>query len=299
MKLSPHDSGVGVICVAEGQESMLGVAAAESKALLAEHGFVLFRGFGGDVDVFGEWVRSCSSRVSLDPARRFKGGTAQKVDAGVDAIGLHCENGNSPFWPDLCWFYCERAPMAGSQTTICDGVQVLEQMDPEARGVFERQPILYSRRVGEQLWRTYVFHALSADWPELTGIEDVTFDDLKSLAAGAQGTEFLLEVDGTATYRFTVPAIRYSVVAQQPTRAFANSIFGPSFNYEPPRITMADGSDIQPAVLQRSDTLCQRLTFDIGWRDGDVALIDNTRVMHGRRKIVDEARTIYNALSYL
>ena len=32
--------------------------------------------------------------------------------------------------------------------------------------------------------------------------------------------------------------------------------------------------------------------------DGEL-LIDNTRVMHGRRAIVDPARTIYNALSDL
>lgn len=41
------------------------------------------------------------------------------------------------------------------------------------------------------------------------------------------------------------------------------------------------------------------VTENLDWQHGDAAVIDNTRVMHGRRAITDPDRTIYNALSYI
>ncbi|WP_164705342.1 TauD/TfdA family dioxygenase, partial [Pseudomonas viridiflava] len=39
-------------------------------------------------------------------------------------------------------------------------------------------------------------------------------------------------------------------------------------------------------------------TYPVGWRDNDMVMIDNRRVMHGRQAIVDDRRRIFNALSY-
>jgi alpha-ketoglutarate-dependent taurine dioxygenase len=80
---------------------------------------------------------------------------------------------------------------------------------------------------------------------------------------------------------------------------WANSIFGPSYNYEAPEITFGDGHKISPELLAEMRATTERLTRNIDWRNGDVLLIDNTRVMHGRREIKDTSRTIFNALSYL
>jgi hypothetical protein len=81
--------------------------------------------------------------------------------------------------------------------------------------------------------------------------------------------------------------------------AWANSIFGPSYNYETPRITFGDGREIPADLLDEMRGLTDELTRDIEWKNGDVVMIDNTRVMHGRRAITDPDRTIFNALSYL
>jgi hypothetical protein len=81
--------------------------------------------------------------------------------------------------------------------------------------------------------------------------------------------------------------------------AWANSIFGPSYNYEAPKITFSNGDDIPPSLVEEMRTLTADLTEDIDWHSGDIALIDNTRVMHGRRTIMDPGRLIFNALSYV
>ena len=38
------------------------------------------------------------------------------------------------------------------------------------------------------------------------------------------------------------------------------------------------------------------LTVDIRWQDGDLVMIDNRRVMHGRRAIEDRRRSLFIGL---
>jgi len=120
---------------------------AELYDLLGHYGVVLLRNCIHNPEDFSAYVKQNSSRLSLDPARVMVGGAAQLVDAGRQAIGLHCENGNSPFWPDITWFYCQEAPRTGSQTTLCDGEKVLAKLSSACRTFFEDNPIRYSRTV--------------------------------------------------------------------------------------------------------------------------------------------------------
>ncbi|MEY8712745.1 TauD/TfdA family dioxygenase [Mangrovibacter phragmitis] len=266
---------------------------------LTGHGYVVLRGFKHSIERFSRLVRQTSGRISLDPARSFNGDTAQKVDAGYDKVGLHCENGNSPFWPDLCWFYCQKAPEYGSQTTVCDGKQVYQHLSSHARAAFSARDIMYSRRVEEKKWKTYAFHALAGQPNAPASVEETTLAHLSSLSMGTPGASITLNDDNSIRYQFQTPAIRASRVNPREMLNFANSIFGPSNNYEKPLITFADGKEIPADLLAETEAVCDRFTYDIGWQHGDIVLIDNTRVMHGRRQIEDKSRTIFNALSYI
>jgi alpha-ketoglutarate-dependent taurine dioxygenase len=48
-------------------------------------------------------------------------------------------------------------------------------------------------------------------------------------------------------------------------------------------VTYGDGSPIDDEDLKAATDIAYELTFDLNWQAGDVALIDNARVMHGRR----------------
>jgi len=48
-------------------------------------------------------------------------------------------------------------------------------------------------------------------------------------------------------------------------------------------IYFGDGSDISEEDMAVTIELSDRLTFDLEWQKGDVALVDNFVVMHGRR----------------
>lgn len=262
-------------------------------SLISSGGFVLFRDFATNMREFTGLVERVSSRLSLDPARTFYSNVAQKVDAGTGPVGLHCENGNSPFWPDVAWFYCEKAAKKGSQTTLCDGRLVWLGLSKESRRLFTNKDITYQRTVGEQQWKDYVYHCRKGQ----LSMEVIRLEHLQELTSPISNAELQLQPDGSLYYTCTVPAARKTLFSDE--LSFANSILGPSYNYEKPRITFSDGTDIPEVVMGEIERVTAEKTLNIDWKDGDIVMIDNTRVMHGRRAIEDTDRTIYNALSYL
>ncbi|WP_169314344.1 TauD/TfdA family dioxygenase [Streptomyces piniterrae] len=290
--VSPYGSGTGLLVQPRGTERDLSVLSpVEVVRALGEAGFLLFRGFDSGLEEFSAFVESHSERVTLDPARSFHGGsTAQKVDAGYDAVGLHLENGNSPFAPTLTWFYCQKAAAEGSQTTVCDGYRVWDALSEGTRSLFASQDIVYTRRVEEAKWKGFAaFHLGTAD------ADSVTVEQLRDLARGEGKTVIEPVEDGAVRYAYRIPAVHGTLFGARP--AFANSILGPSNHYEKPRITFTDGNDIPASVLAELEKVTDAQTEQLDWVDGDIALIDNTRVMHGRRPIVDARRTIFNAQS--
>jgi alpha-ketoglutarate-dependent taurine dioxygenase len=295
-----HTRQAGLVVQAEAGDTLSSIDKSQLAEWLGRHGYLVLRGFACDVQGFSDLVRAHSSRISLDPARQFhdKEGKvlAQKVDAGHDAIGLHCENGNSPFWPDLCWFFCTQAPAVGSQTTVCDGAAVYRDLSPQMRAALLAQDIVYTRSVGAELWKHYVQYVGGTG----AAVADTRtcFERLLALVNGNLNTQIELNADDSVTYSFRTPAILHRSPFSPGLPAFANSIFGPSFNYERPRITFADGTPLPDAMRAALDDVCRRHTVDVGWQDNDIVVIDNARVMHGRRRIEDTRRTIYNALSY-
>jgi alpha-ketoglutarate-dependent taurine dioxygenase len=291
---TPYGSGTGLLVEPADAGTTLGsLPPGQVVRALRDAGFLLLRGFRPGLEQFSAFVGSHSERVTLDPARSFHGGsTAQKVDAGYDSVGLHLENGNSPFAPTLTWFFCEKAASSGSQTTVCDGYRVWDALSEEARALFGKHEIVYSRRVEEAKWKAFAaFHLGTAD------AAAVTVEQLRDLTSGPGETVIDVLDDGSIHYAYRVPAAHGTLFGGR--TAFANSILGPSNHYEKPRITFADGQDIPARILKEVESVTEEVTEELDWADGDVALIDNTRVMHGRRAISDPERTIYNAQSDL
>lgn len=64
-------------------------------------------------------------------------------------------------------------------------------------------------------------------------------------------------------------------------------------------MSFTDGGELDSDILAQTKEVTDAVTEDISWQDGDIVLIDNTRVMHGRRQIVDSRRSIFNAQSFV
>ncbi|AUH62867.1 TauD/TfdA family dioxygenase [Paracoccus zhejiangensis] len=254
---------------------------------LARDGWTLLRGFQPGMTEFSGLVDRLCRRVTFDPARAHSTEKTQMVDAGLGPIGLHIENGNTPRCPDIVAFYAERAAFEGSQTTICDGVQVWDRFDP-ARKARWSQKMTVERTLPELLWKRY----LANEHPAISRPEEVTMQHVLDFQQAVPGQGFDLHPDGSLTYRLTLDPVRPSVFGEQ-SLGFANAVLGPSHNYEPPRYHLADGSEVTPDEVEEIRAIAESVTHEINWQDGDIAILDNTRIMHGRRAIADANRNLF------
>lgn len=260
----------------------------ELKGRLDSSGVLLLRGFQPDLAAFTELVAASSSSTTLDPTRPFFSENAQLVDPGQNPVFLHCENANSPFRPDFIWFFCQQAPASEGETTFCDGVAVWAALCEPTRELFRRRRIEYHRSYPEAIWKNYVAHLLGGKEPS-----GVTPDELESTLGAVLGVSFRLREDGW------LDSV-YSCSAAPRTRcggveAFGNSIRGP---YPGQTVTLDGAEPIPEPVLAEIDRVYDELTEDIRWQDGDIAWIDNTRFLHGRRPFQDPRRRIFAALSF-
>lgn len=256
------------------------------RADLIRDGWTLLRGFQPDMAQFAALVGRLCARVTFDPARSHSSDRTQMVDAGLGAIGLHIENGNTPRCPDLVTFFAERAAFEGSQTTICDGAAVWARFDDRRKARWS-QKMTVERVLPELLWKRY----LANEHPAISRPEEVTMEHVLQFQQAVPGQGFELHADGSLTYRLTVDPVRPSVFGGG--LGFANAVLGPSHNYQPPRYRLADGSDVTAAEIEEIRALAEEVTHEINWQDGDIAILDNTRVMHGRRAIADADRNLF------
>ncbi|ALG10824.1 TauD/TfdA family dioxygenase [Kibdelosporangium phytohabitans] len=289
-----HVDGKGPVVSTGDSADLATVDRIDLLTALAEHGYVLLRGFGTGTESFSRLIRSLSSRITLDPARRFAGGgVAQKVEAGLVPQGRHVGNGATPWVPDLVWFYCEAPAGTGSQTTICDGRHVWDRLPEPTRELFRTTRITFARPMAEDKWRNLVFRLLDGRGTR----DEVTFDDLLAVTDDDVDVEYLLRPDGSVHYKYFTYAAHTTLFSTG--IAFANSIPAPSVNHEPPVIEFEDGRPLDAMLMRRILEATELETDEIECHAGEVALVDNSRLMHGRRKIRDPRRSLYNAQSYL
>jgi alpha-ketoglutarate-dependent taurine dioxygenase len=251
----------------------------------ATHGVVLFRSFSIDIDAFRAVVRLYSDEQIRYPgvSRRSvsQDGTVQTVHVSMNPIPLHSELSHTPFRPDICWFYCVRAPARGSQTTLCDGSLLAAALPSSIRELLEPRNLRYRQTVSISFLH------------RLLGTKDAAA--VRELLASPLGQYYRLR--GTEVSQdFAAPALHIPKFLDTPV--FANNII---HNYRRGKVltypTFEDGEAIPEDVIVSIRDLAKGCTFEIGWCDADLLMFDNTRFMHGRRRIVDADRLIWTQFS--
>jgi hypothetical protein len=260
---------------------------------LTRDGWTLLRGFRTDLSAFSALTTALCRKITFDPAREYGDANTQKVDAGTGPIGLHTENGNTPVCPDIVTFFSPVAAFEGSQTTVCDGREVYNAMDDNQKARWQ-QPMVVERYLPEALWKRY----LANEHPALSSPEEVTSKHVEEFRAAIPNQDFDMLDDGGINYRLTISPVRGSSLSGG--LGFANAVLGPSHNYAPPRYRLVEeDADIRQDEIEDLRELAETCTHEINWQDGDIAVLDNTRVMHGRRAIVDTNRQLFIGMGNL
>jgi alpha-ketoglutarate-dependent taurine dioxygenase len=259
------------------------------KQQLNDSGWVLLRGFDANLPKFSELLKQFCNKLTFDPAREFADKSSQKVNAGKASVGLHIENGNTPFPPNIVAFYSAKSAKKGSQTTVCDGAELYQNMPIELQKAWQKT-VTVSRRLPSNLWRQYVVN----QHPAVSDITQVTEKHLSDFITINKHQRGKITADDSLDYALDIQPclpLKFSITKgedQTEKFAFANALLGPSFNYEKPDYTFANGQPVSDEVIKQTTELAEQYTHEIHWQDGDIAIIDNKRVLHGRRAIIGD-----------
>lgn len=286
----PQPGQPHVVIEAAGEAALADLDRAAIIDLYKAHGALLFRGFGADVPQFRGFARSfCSTgvvnespgRQPLDPQANI-----HTVDGGTGAFALHPELSREPWKPDVAFFGCLSAPSRGGQTVICDGVALVREMPEAVRRALEPRRLLYIKPVWPELLRYWL------------GTPNPSDAQLGAPPAACPYSFHRLP-DGRIVRVFTRPALHKPMFIDAP--AFGNFLLFARFNNgRPDHPVLDDGHPVPEAWLQAIKATGDRLAVPVGWQQGDVLMLDNTRFMHGRTAIIDPGeRLIATFFGYL
>ncbi len=266
------------------------------------NGAVLFRGFEIDtaekldevVESYGEpgftYEKSLSNAVRINLTPRVF--TANEAPPEV-TIFLHHEMAQTPIYPSKLFFGCLLASETGGATPICRSDWVLQRLkteQPELVAAFREKGVTYTNIMPSE---PDPESGQGRSWKDTLSAET-------KMAAEARlkelGYNWSWQKDGSL--KATTPrldAIR-SIGADE--ESFFNQLIAAFRGWEDKRndpsksVRHGDGSAIDVTALTRAIEIADELTYELNWQTGDVVLIDNFRVMHGRRPYTGKRKVV-------
>jgi alpha-ketoglutarate-dependent taurine dioxygenase len=310
-RVSPFGETFGVV-VEAGSPGLRSLDPGEVASLFKEHGAVLLRGFGAGVEDFLWLSDAMSSEFSTYRGGGLRWGPLDREAVGGNETLLTVTGGNRGFpillhgemyylkkHPSILWFFCERAAERGGETVLCDGEALLGRLDASTRELFTEKSVKYLRQLSRD------------EWVVAFQTEDV--DELGRLCE-ENGTRLSLRPDGSAETEYVCSAISRS--RGRGRDCFVNNvaeIYSIEWAFEsgwisenlpdlprrtcPLVVRMEDGSKVPSAVFDELHGLGAELSVPVSWQDGDVLMVDNTRVMHGRNQTYGSRRKVLVRLS--
>jgi alpha-ketoglutarate-dependent taurine dioxygenase len=262
------------------------------EARLADHGAILFRGFKvREAAAFENFVRSVAGelleyRERSSPRHQVNGNVYTSTDyPASQSIFMHNENSYQRAWPMRLFFFCETAPERGGQTPIADVRKVLGRISLAVRERFQQKKVMYMRNYEDGLglsWQT-VFQSDDRDAVEAycrkTGI---SFEWKRDRALRTrQVGQAIVSHPRTGEAVWFNHAAFFHVSTLDPV--VGESLLDALGEENLPNNTYyGDGAPIEAAALDEIREAYRRESVSFPWRQGDILMLDNMLVAHGR-----------------
>ena len=272
-----------------------------------EAGAVLFRGFDvpdalsfdAAIQAFGApgftYKDSLSNAVRTNVTARVF--TANEAPPETE-IYLHHEMAQTPLYPSALFFYCEIAPDEGGATPLCRSDWVFERLANEA-------PEFAARAEAKGVQYTNVMpgeddagSGQGRSWRSTLSVADREGAEVRLSELG-YSWQWLEDGSLRVTTR-ALPAVRD---VGDGRKSFFNQLIAAFRGWSDSRndpnraITFGDGTPISAADMAPAIRIADELTYDLQWQAGDVALVDNFLVMHGRRPFAGKRRVLASLVS--
>ena len=273
-------------------------------AALGQQGGVLLRGFRVQSSADFEACASALCRDVKVHANFFRPGNPTGGNARtavtyphVKKIFWHNEdNFSHTAWPRLIMFYCATPATEGGETPVADCRSVLDGIDPEIAQEFVRKGVMYVDNIRPEF---------GTSWERVFG--------LSSRAAVEQFCrDRFMAFEWVTDSWLKVRSVRPAVLRHPRTgdRLWFNlvhlctamspeqrQVWLSAYRLEdlPTTSYYGDGSPIDDAVLRGIQDAFQRAEVVFTWRSGDILILDNMLMAHGRNPF-SGAREVYAGL---
>jgi len=265
----------------------LGLGGAEDLARLV-------RAFGGEPLGYGE--RSSPRRAVGDNVY-----TSTEYPAS-QSIVLHNENSYQQRWPARLFFFSRRVARRGGETPLADTRRVLGRIDPAVGRRFARHGVRYVRNYSRlfglrwsEVFQTEERGEVEAycrrarigwEWKADGGLRTVQVRP--AVARHPQSGELSWFNHAAFFHASALPAA---------FREGLEAMDVPEDDY-PSQTYYGDGATIEPEAMDALRRAYQEETVQFRWQTGDVLVVDNVAVAHGRRPFEGE-REVLVAMSGL
>lgn len=300
-----EDWTLPVVVTARGREPLQAIDDGLKQAVAAElrrAGAVLFRGFSvpSPVDFkkfaagFGKPLANYEF-ASTPRSKVFPGVYTSTEYPAHQSIPLHNEQSYTRQWPSYIWFHCIKPSASGGETPIADSRLVYQRIAPELREEFARKELLYVRNYSA---------ALDLPWQRVFNTEDRS--DVERYCA-TQGIEWEWKTDGELRTRqrcqavlqhpetgdwvwFNQAHLFHISAVEAEVRASMLQALGE--DNLPRNVTFGDGTRLADEKLDAIRAVYRDTAIAFPWQAGDVLMLDNLLVAHGRNPFSGDRKVI-------
>ena len=249
--------------------------------LFQSEGVLLFRGFETNIETFTQFTNKFSENF-MDYTggvfnRRVINGdaTVLSVNDFKNEIKLHGEMYYQKIIPLMLWFFCAHPASQNGETIVCDGKRFFDELSQPLKELFSQKMLKYRGHLDKDAWK-----------------KRYKTDDLNVVKQVCKSNDVHLQINEDESI-----AVQYICSAIHPSKygkylVFINSLLSTKSMY-PDSVSFDDNSEIHDEIMFELNEIAEKITAEIHWEKGDILMIDNTRIMHGRRAFIDEMRDIY------
>ncbi len=265
---------------------------------LEEYGAVLFSGFPiKDAEDFDCFVSSFQYKTftyedSLSNAVRInktnKVFTANEAPKDIE-IFLHHEMAQTPIYPKNIFFFCKSASEIGGETPLCRSDYLFEEILREDSGMikkFREYGVIYNSVMSNE---DELVSGQGRSWQKTLGVQSKEEAEIKLKDLGYSWKWIEEDSLSVTTKRFE--AIKE---LKDGKKSFFNQILAASLGWkknsddDSSPVKFGNGEEIPLSSIQIISELAESLTMLRQWKNSDILLIDNFRVMHGRKPFSGE-----------
>jgi hypothetical protein len=227
------------------------------------------------------YAESLSNAVRISRTGRVV--TANEAPPSV-TIHLHHELAQTPVVPSQIVFFCEHPAARGGATSLCRSDLLYQRLVREMPAFVERCERAGLRYTTVMPAENDPSSGVGRSWRSTFGVATAAQAEERMQRLG-YGWQWL--PDGTL--RATTPVLPAVRALGGGRKSFFNQLIAVVAGWRDARndpsraVAHGDGTPVDLEAVRAATAVAEELAVDVAWQTGDMLLVDNYVVMHGRR----------------